>query len=97
MAKLSPEALLETQRKYLTDEIAKHERDIQTNQGKVQENHELLERINNTCLYCGERVMNWGRDEGEPTRMESHIEDRHNEDWLELVKEGKAGTGVIRV
>jgi hypothetical protein len=92
MAKLSPEALLETQRKYLTDEIAKHERDIQTNQGKVQENNELLERINNTCLYCGERVMNWGRDEGEPTRMESHIDDRHHEDWLELVKEGRMGT-----
>jgi len=78
MPKMSLEALLETQRKYLTDEIAKHERDIVTNQGKVQENNELLERIDNTCLYSGER------EKGEQTRMESHIEDRHNEDWLEL-------------
>ena len=56
MAKLSGEELLATQATYLTKEIAKHENDIATAQGKVQENKELLERVQNTCFCCGDYI-----------------------------------------
>jgi len=70
---LSGKVLLERQATYLIAEIAKHETDIATNQGKVQENKELLERVQNTCLYCAEYIYNYR----EENRMEAHIASRH--------------------
>jgi len=83
MAKLTSAELLETQKAYLTREIKTHERDITLAEGKVQENRELLERIENTCLFCGEMQRNWGNET--PTRMEKHIEDRHPEEMEKAV------------
>jgi hypothetical protein len=78
MAKLTVEALLDTQATYLTKEIAKHENDIATAQGKVQENKELLERVVNTCLFCGEYIYNY-KDED---RMGIHVTNRHPEEEI---------------
>jgi hypothetical protein len=83
MAKLTPEGLLETQKAYLTREIKTHERDITLAEGKVQENRELLERIENTCLFCGEMFRNWS--DQTPTRMEQHVSDRHPEDVIQAL------------
>ena len=73
---LSGKAILEKQAKYLIQEIDKHERDIITNQGKVQENKELLERVQNTCLYCAEYIYNYRDDD----RMAAHITSQHAEE-----------------
>jgi len=74
MAKLTGAELLAIQAEYLKREIVQHERDIISNQGKVQENKELLERIQTTCLYCGDRAY---------VAMEKHIQDRHAEELRE--------------
>ena len=84
MAKLTSAELLETQKAYLTREIKTHERDITLAEGKVQENRELLERIENTCLFCGDMYRNWTENES-PTRMEKHISDRHHEEIVSVV------------
>ena len=76
MALLSGKALLEKQAKYLISEIAKHETDIATNQGKVQENKELLERVQNTCLYCAEYIYHYREED----RMAAHISSQHAEE-----------------
>jgi len=73
---LSGKVLLEKQAKYLISEIAKHEQDIATNQGKVQENKELLERVQNTCLYCAEYIYHYR----EENRMTAHIQTNHAEE-----------------
>jgi hypothetical protein len=83
MAKLTSAELLETQKAYLTREIKTHERDITLAEGKVQENRELLERIENTCLFCGDMQRNWGNET--PTRMEKHLSDRHPEEMEQSV------------
>ena len=83
MAELTGAELLDTQAIYLRREIKQHEGDIKTAEGKVQENRELLERIENTCLFCGEMQRNWGNET--PTRMEKHIEDRHPEEMEKAV------------
>ena len=83
MAKLTSAELLETQKAYLTREIKTHERDITLAEGKVQENRELLERIENTCLFCGDMYRNWS--DQKPTRMETHISDRHHEEIVPVV------------
>ena len=67
MAKLTSAELLDTQKAYLTREIKTHERDITLAEGKVQENRELLERIENTCLFCGDMQRIWANET--PTRM----------------------------
>ena len=79
MAKLTSAELLVKQAEYLTREIAQHERDIITNQGKVQENKELLERVQNTCLYCADYIWAYSDED----RMESHIKSRHAEERKE--------------
>jgi hypothetical protein len=76
MGLLSGKALLEKQAKYLVSEIAKHEQDIATNQGKVQENKELLERVQNTCLYCAEYIYHYREED----RMAAHITSQHAEE-----------------
>ena len=76
MAKLSGEELLATQATYLTQEMEKHETDIANAQGKVQENQEMLQRVERTCLYCGEYVYKYGDED----RMSIHISNRHPED-----------------
>ena len=76
MALLSGKALLEKQAKYLVSEIAKHEQDIATNQGKVQENKELLERVQNTCLHCAEYIYHYREED----RMTAHVETSHAEE-----------------
>lgn len=78
MPKLSGEELLGIQAIWLTREMKTHERDEMLAQGKVQENKELLERVQNTCLYCGEVFQNWNN--ATPTRMEKHIAERHSEE-----------------
>ena len=83
MAKLTSAELLETQKAYLTREIKTHERDITLAEGKVQENRELLERIENTCLFCGDMYRNWS--DQKPTRMEQHISDRHHDEIVPVV------------
>jgi hypothetical protein len=85
MAKLTSAELLETQKTYLTREIKTHERDITLAEGKVQENRELLERIENTCLFCGDMYRNWS--DQQPTRMEQHISNQHPK---EVPLEGQA-------
>ena len=73
---LSGKVLLEKQAKYLISEIAKHEQDIATNQGKVQENKELLEGVQNTCLYCAEYIYHYREED----RMAAHITSQHAEE-----------------
>jgi len=73
---LSGKQLLEKQAKYLVSEIAKHEQDIATNQGKVQENKELLERVQNTCLYCAEYIYHYREED----RMAAHVASQHTEE-----------------
>ena len=58
---------------YLTRESETHKRDIITNQGKVQEIDELLVRVQNTCLFCGEYVYNYS----DTDRMGEHINVKH--------------------
>ncbi len=41
---------------YLRDETKKHARQVVENQAKVTENEELIRRIENTCIHCGEYV-----------------------------------------
>jgi len=76
--KLSGKVLLQKQAAYLTREIEQHERDIITNQGKVQENKEMLQRVENTCLYCGEFIYPTFRDN--ENRMDDHIMEKHAEE-----------------
>ena len=76
MAELTGAEILATQVTYLTQEIEKHENDITTAQGKVQENKEMLQRVQNACLYCGEYVYKYGDED----RMGIHISNRHPED-----------------
>ena len=75
---LSAQQALGKLEKYLIAEIANHERDIATNQGKVQENKELLTRVQNTCLYCGEYVYYYSDED----RMGKHVKDKHQEPEL---------------
>ena len=58
---------------YLNREIDQHKRDIISNQGKVTEIEELLRRVQNTCLYCGEYVYNYSDED----RMGEHIKVKH--------------------
>tara|TARA_Y100001951_G_scaffold19126_1_gene14325 strand:- start:83 stop:388 length:306 start_codon:yes stop_codon:yes gene_type:complete len=81
MAKLTGEEVLATQVTYLIKEIAKHENDIATAQGKVQENKELLERVQNTCLYCGEYIYVFREED----RMGVHISNRHPEEVVPVL------------
>ena len=89
MAALTGEEILVTQATYLIKEITKHEADIAQAQGKVNECRELLERVENTCLCCGDYVYPDYRKQL-PTRMANHMEDRHYDDWEALGKPGKA-------
>lgn len=73
---LSGAQMLEKQADYLKREIAQHERDIITNQGKVQEDKELLTRVENTCLHCGDYIYTYSNED----RMAKHILDRHQEE-----------------
>ena len=84
MALLTGKALLERQAKYLISEIAKHEQDIATNQGKVQENKELLERVLNTCLYCAEYIYHYREED----RMAAHIKANHAEELEPELSQG---------
>ena len=84
MAKLTGAEVLDTQVIYLTKEIAKHENDIATAQGKVQENKELLERVQNMCLCCGDYIYPDNRHEL-PSRMEKHLGERHPEEIAQAV------------
>ena len=70
---LTASEILAVQEKYLVREIDQHKRDIITNQAKVTENEELLVRVQNTCLYCGEYVYNYSNE----NRMAAHIESKH--------------------
>ena len=88
MAALTGEEILVTQATYLTKEITKHEADIAQAQGKVNECRELLERVENTCLFCGDYIYPNYRKEL-PTRMANHMEDRHVDDWFALGMPGK--------
>jgi len=76
MAKLTGKQILSKQEEYLIREITQHERDIITNQGKVQENKELLERVQNTCLYCADYIWPYT----DQNRMDDHINSRHAEE-----------------
>jgi len=76
MPLLTGKQILTKQEDYLTREIAQHERDIITNQGKVQEDKELLERVKNTCLYCAEYIYPYTNED----KMEAHIKSRHPEE-----------------
>ena len=67
---------------YLTREIDQHKRDIISNQGKVTEIEELLRRVQNTCLYCGEYVYNYTDED----RMGEHVKAKHQEPEPELTK-----------
>jgi len=89
MAALTGEEILVTQATYLIKEITKHEADIAQAQGKVNECRELLERVENTCLCCGDYVYPDYRKQL-PTRMANHMEDRHYDDWEALGMPGKA-------
>jgi hypothetical protein len=80
MAELTAAELLDTQAIYLRREIKQHEGDIKQAEGKVAENRELLERIENTCLFCGEMQRNWSNET--PTRMEKHVSERHSEELV---------------
>ena len=73
---LSGAQMLEKQAEYLKREIAQHERDIITNQGKVQEDKELLTRVENTCLFCGDYIYTYSNED----RMAKHILERHQEE-----------------
>ena len=89
MAELTGAEILVTQATYLTKEITKHEGDIAQAQGKVNECRELLERVENTCLCCGDYIFPDYRKQL-PTRMANHMEDKHYDDWEALGKPGKA-------
>ena len=75
---LSGSQMLEKQAEYLRREKDQHKRDIITNQGKVQEIEELLTRVENTCLHCGEFIFPTFRDN--ENRMDDHIMTKHTEE-----------------
>jgi len=61
---------------YLKREIDTHKRDIISNQGKVQEDEELLIRVQNTCVCCGEYIY----PSSDTNRMAQHITAKHTEE-----------------
>ena len=79
---LTASEILAVQEKYLVREIDQHKRDIITNQAKVTENEELLVRVQNTCLYCGEYVYNYTDED----RMGEHVKAKHQEPEPELAQ-----------
>lgn len=58
---------------YLSRESETHKRDIQRAEGKVTEIDELLSRVQNTCIYCGEYIYNYSDQD----RMGEHITIKH--------------------
>ena len=67
--------LIVVQEKYLVRESDTHKGDIKRAEGKVQEIDELLQRVQNTCIYCGEYVYNYSNE----NRMGAHVESKHSE------------------
>lgn len=76
---LSGFQLLEKQKEYLREEKNRHERDIATNQGKVQEIIELLDNLEKTCLYCA-TVIYVSYKEDVSNEMVKHVKDKHLEE-----------------
>ena len=67
---------------YLSRESETHKRDIQRAEGKVTEIDELLQRVQNTCKFCGEYVYNYS----DVDRMAEHVTAKHQEPEPELPK-----------
>tara|TARA_Y100000310_G_scaffold99142_1_gene96906 strand:+ start:1305 stop:1559 length:255 start_codon:yes stop_codon:yes gene_type:complete len=66
--------------KYLGRESETHKRDIQRAEGKVTEIDELLNRVRNTCKFCGEYIYNYS----DVDRMAEHVTAKHLEPEPEL-------------
>ena len=85
MAEQTAKEYRAVQREHLVREMETHKGGIKYAEGQVQEIKELIEQIDNACLYCGRAIRNW-RDET-PSQMDSHIMDRHPEDWAAMEQE----------
>ena len=65
---------------YLKDETKKHARQVVENQAKVTENEELIRRIENSCVHCGEYVYPdyHNRESREwKDNMQIHLDEEH--------------------
>ena len=97
MAEQTAKEYRAVQREHLVREMETHKGGIKYAEGQVQELKELIEQIDNACLYCGRAIRNW-RDET-PSQMERHIADRHPEevipalpvDYMGEEREGESG------
>ena len=87
MAKQTAKEYRQHQRESLTREMEVHKGGIKYAEGQVQELKELIEQIDNACEYCGMTVRQYGDEE--LSRMDRHIQERHSEDWEELLQERK--------
>ena len=77
---LSAQELRDQYLAYLEREETQHKRDIILAEGKGQEITELIRRIEDTCLYCGEFIYAYGTKEEKVARMAEHLKERHMED-----------------
>ena len=66
--------------KYLKRESDKHKGDIKRAEGQVQELDELISWIEDTCIFCSERIY----DYSDQDRMGEHIAAKHSELESEL-------------
>jgi len=85
MAKQSANEYRQHQREALVREMDVHKGGIKYAEGQVQELKELIEQIDCACEYCGMTIRQYGDEE--ISRMDRHIQERHPEDWEELVQE----------
>jgi hypothetical protein len=89
--------------KWLNKEIQKHNEDILTNRGKVQELQELKVHVESLCDYCGERMFGIYDTNTEAENFSvilKHMDNRHPEDleaFLEARKEETKESEEMRI